>query len=245
MPKKTKIREMFNNIAGDYDKLNHIMSLDIDKSWRRKAIRIALAPTPEEVANESTKLHVLDLACGTGDFSIQMAKTMKKMGMSHGRVTGVDLSEGMLEVMKGKVEAEGLGDCISMEVGDGENLHFGSGIFDRVTIAFGIRNFEDKEAGIKEMLRVLKPGGRMAILELSLPKNKIIRKLFSFYFFNVASTVGGKVSGQKGAYKYLPASVANFPQPEEFMAIMQSCGVSNVSHKSYSFGICRLFIGYR
>uniref|UniRef100_UPI004026ECE1 ubiquinone/menaquinone biosynthesis methyltransferase n=1 Tax=Candidatus Cryptobacteroides bacterium TaxID=3085639 RepID=UPI004026ECE1 len=281
MPTKTKVRNMFDSIAGDYDALNHILSLDVDKIWRRKALKqIVDAPAP---------VQVLDLACGTGDFSIAIAKALsrshKRVGtpieahakasvkapveapakvpveaqvtstgfvtgdsgrpdlMTKGHVTGVDLSEGMLAVMREKVAKAGLTEMISIEEGDGENLRFPDNTFDRVTIAFGIRNFEDRPKGLREMLRVLKPGGRLVILELSRPENKIIRWFYDLYFLHILPKVGGKVSGDKAAYAYLPASVAAFPGKKEFMATMREAGFRAVTHKAFTLGICRMYTG--
>lgn len=280
---------MFDSIAGDYDALNHILSLDVDKIWRRKALKqIVDAPAPARV---------LDLACGTGDFSIAIAKALsrshKRVGtpleahakasvkapveasvkapveapakapveaqvtstgfvtgdsgrsdlMTKGHVTGVDLSEGMLAVMREKVAKAGLTEMISIEEGDGENLRFPDNTFDRVTIAFGIRNFEDRPKGLREMLRVLKPGGRLVILELSRPENKIIRWFYDLYFLHILPKVGGKVSGDKAAYAYLPASVAAFPGKKAFMATMREAGFRAVTHKAFTLGICRMYTG--
>lgn len=280
---------MFDSIAGDYDTLNHILSLDVDKIWRKKALKqIVDAPAPARV---------LDLACGTGDFSIAIAKALsrshKRVGtpieahakasvkapvkapveapveapakapveaqvtstgfvtgdsgrsdlMTKGHVTGVDLSEGMLAVMREKVGKAGLADMISIEEGDGENLRFPDNTFDRVTIAFGIRNFEDRPKGLREMLRVLKPGGRLVILELSRPENKVIRWFYDLYFLHILPKIGGKVSGDKAAYAYLPASVAAFPGKKAFMATMREAGFRAVTHKAFTLGICRMYTG--
>lgn len=276
---------MFDSIAGDYDALNHILSLDVDKIWRKKALKqIVDAPAPARV---------LDLACGTGDFSIAIAKALsrshKRVGtpieahvkapakvpveapveapakapveaqvtstgfvtgdsersdlMTKGHVTGVDLSEGMLAVMREKVAKAGLTEMISIEEGDGENLRFPDSTFDRVTIAFGIRNFEDRPKGLREMLRVLKPGGRLVILELSRPENKVIRWFYDLYFLHILPKVGGKVSGDKAAYAYLPASVAAFPGKKAFMATMREAGFRTVTHKAFTLGICRMYTG--
>lgn len=272
---------MFDSIAGDYDSLNHILSLDVDKIWRKKALKqIVDAPAPA---------HVLDLACGTGDFSIAIAKALsrshKRVGtpiethvkasvkapveapaqapveaqvtstgfvtgdsgrsdlMTKGHVTGVDLSEGMLAVMREKVAKAGLTEMISIEEGDGENLRFPDNTFDRVTIAFGIRNFENREKGLREMLRVLKPGGRLVILELSRPENKVIRWFYDLYFLHILPKIGGKVSGDKAAYAYLPASVAAFPGKKAFMATMREAGFRAVTHKAFTLGICRMYTG--
>lgn len=221
---------MFDSIAGDYDSLNHILSLDVDKIWRKKALKqIVDAPAP---------VQVLDLACGTGDFSIAIAKAL-----TGGHVTGVDLSEGMLAVMREKVDKAELNGMISIEEGDGENLRFPDNTFDRVTIAFGIRNFEDRPKGLREMLRVLKPGGRLVILELSRPENKIIRWFYDLYFLHILPKIGGKVSGDKAAYAYLPASVAAFPGKKEFTATMREAGFRIVTHKAFTLGICRMYTG--
>lgn len=221
---------MFDSIAGDYDALNHILSLDVDKIWRKKALKqIVDAPAP---------VQVLDLACGTGDFSIAIAKAL-----TGGHVTGVDLSEGMLSVMREKVDKAELNGMISIEEGDGENLRFPDNTFDRVTIAFGIRNFEDRPKGLREMLRVLKPGGRLVILELSRPENKVIRWFYDLYFLHILPKIGGKVSGDKAAYAYLPASVAAFPGKKEFTATMREAGFRTVTHKAFTLGICRMYTG--
>ena len=221
---------MFDSIAGDYDALNHILSLDVDKIWRKKALKqIVDAPAP---------VQVLDLACGTGDFSIAIAKAL-----TGGHVTGVDLSEGMLAVMREKVDKAELNGMISIEEGDGENLRFPDNTFDRVTIAFGIRNFEDRPKGLREMLRVLKHGGRLVILELSRPENKIIRWFYDLYFLHILPKIGGKVSGDKAAYAYLPASVAAFPGKKEFTATMREAGFRTVTHKAFTLGICRMYTG--
>ena len=235
MPKKEKVRQMFDGIASDYDRLNHIMSLDIDKTWRRRALREIVGPGVTRV---------LDLACGTGDFSIAIARRMQRDGLP-GRVTGVDLSEGMLAVMKEKVERLGLQEVISVRTGDGENLPLGTGTFDRVTIAFGIRNVEDRLKGLKEMLRVLVPGGKLVLLELSVPENPVVRWCYNLYFLHILPLIGGSVSGDKAAYNYLPASVVHFPKHREFMEEMRKAGFAEVSHKAFTFGICRMYTGVK
>ncbi len=218
---------MFDSIAADYDKLNHLLSLDVDKAWRKKAIR--------EVRPGGK---VLDLACGTGDFAIAIARALPE---SH--VTGVDLSTGMLSVMEQKVRDLGLEGRIESEEGDGENLRFEDSTFDRVTNAFGIRNFEEKEKGLEEALRVLVPGGKLVILELSRPDNKVLRWFYDLYFLNILPKIGGSVSGDKAAYSYLPASVKNFPGKKEFTAMMRDAGFERVTHKALTFGICRMYTG--
>lgn len=234
MPKKENVRQMFDSIAPDYDRLNHLMSMNVDKGWRRKALR--------RIVDTEGPLEVLDLACGTGDFSLAIARRMVRRGVS-GHVAGVDLSDGMLAVMKEKVAAAELSERISMAQGDGENLPFPDGTFDRVTIAFGIRNFEHREEGLREMRRVLKPGGRLVILELSVPENRIVRWFYNLYFLHILPWIGGKVSGDKAAYNYLPASVVKFPGRKEFLKTLQDCGYRSATHKAFSLGICRMYTG--
>lgn len=221
---------MFDSIAKDYDSLNHIMSLSIDKIWRKKAIR--------KIKDAGDSPRVLDVACGTGDFSIAIAKAI-----GNGKVIGVDISKEMLEVMRRKVLKNNLESIISLEVGDGENLRFPEDSFDRVVNAFGIRNFEDRDKGLREALRVLRPGGRLVILELSRPQNRIIRWFYDLYFLNILPKIGGKVSGDKKAYMYLPASVKAFPGKKEFMEQMRKAGFVNVTHRALTFGICRMYCG--
>lgn len=231
MPKKEKVEQMFDNIAGSYDSLNHIMSLNVDKIWRRIALKRIITPGKPQ--------QIMDLACGTGDFSIAIAKSMDKRG----HITGVDLSEGMLAVMKEKVASEHLESLISTQKGEAEGLNFPDGSFDAVTIAFGIRNFEQREDSLRECLRVLKPGGRLVILELSVPANPLLRWFYNLYFTKVMPLIGGRISGDNAAYKYLPASVLAFPGKKEWMQTMQKCGFSQVTHRALTFGICRLYTG--
>ena len=232
MPSKEKIEGMFDNIAKDYDSLNHIMSLSIDKIWRRKAIK--------KIKDAGEAPRVLDVACGTGDFSIAIAKAVRK-----GEVIGIDISKEMLEVMRQKVLKNKLESIISQEVGDGEALRFPEGSFDRVVNAFGIRNFENREKGLQEALRVLKPGGRLVILELSRPRNRIIRWFYDLYFLHILPIIGGKVSGDRAAYAYLPASVKAFPGKKEFTDELRRAGFVNITHRAFTFGICRMYTGER
>lgn len=222
---------MFDSIAGDYDRLNHILSLGVDRCWRRRALGL--------IADGGPGMRVLDVACGTGDFSIVIARRLD----ASARVCGIDISEGMLSEMRRKVLAAGLSERISMEYGDAEELGFEDASFDRVTVAFGIRNFTDREKALREMLRVLKPGGRLVILELSVPSNAVLRWLYCLYFTKVLPFVGGLVSGNRAAYRYLPASVLAFPGRDEWMATMRECGYGNVRHKALTAGLCRMYSG--
>jgi len=230
MPKREKIQQMFDDIAPSYDRLNHLMSLDVDKWWRRRALK--------EVV-DGTSQQILDVACGTGDSTIALAQAAG----SGSRITGVDISEGMMALVMRKAAHEGVHDRIRLQVADGENLPFAEGSFHRVFCAFGIRNFEHKELGLKEFYRVLKPGGKAVILELSLPENRHLRRLYNVYFQHILPWIGGRVSGNKDAYRYLPASVQAFPSPERFCTMMWSAGFTRVRHRSLSMGLCRMFVG--
>lgn len=226
MPKTEKIRSMFDSIAPSYDSLNHLFSLGVDKSWRRRSLRYVFGP------------RVLDIACGTGDYSVDIARRVDGAA-----VTGLDLSEGMLEVMRTKVSKLGLSDKISTMQGDCTHMPFEDGAFDCVTIGFGIRNFEDRPACLREILRVLRPGGRLVILELSVPENRVLRWLYCLYFQHIMPVVGGWISGDRAAYRYLPASVLAFPPREEWMGIMKDAGYTRVQHRAFTFGLCRMYIG--
>ena len=234
MPKKENVRKMFDSIAGDYDRLNHILSLDVDKSWRKKAVK-------EIVGGSGAPLRILDMACGTGDFAMAIARD----AVPGSRITGADISEGMLAGGRKKVEAAGLCDMISLEAGDCEHLDFPDGSFDRVSIAFGIRNFEHIDKGLSEMYRILRPGGKAVILELSVPGNPVLLAAYKLYFLHLLPVIGGLVSGDKDAYRYLPASVLGFPAPEKFKDMMREAGFSDVRATAMTFGICRMFSGIR
>lgn len=230
MPKKEGIRKLFDDIAPDYDRLNHIMSLDIDKSWRRKAVR--------RIVCKDSPVEVLDVASGTGDFAIAIARKAYKGS----RICGLDLSEGMLEIGRKKIEAAGLSEDITMMQGDCEALPFQDGSFDRVSVAFGIRNFEHQSVGLSEMCRVLRPGGRLVILELSHPDNKILDWGFRLYSTKIMPAIGGLISGNRGAYEYLPASIFRFPKQDVILPMLHDAGFSTAEHKAFSFGICRMYV---
>ena len=231
MPQKEKIQQMFDGIAPDYDRLNHLMSLGVDRSWRRRALR--------EIVDAERAQSILDIACGTGDFSLAIAGRMHP----DSRITGLDLSEGMLAVMRDKVAKAGLQDRIGCEQGDSEAMRFADASFDVVTIAFGIRNFAHREAALREILRVLKPGGRLVILELSVPENRILRWGYNLYFKHFVPWIGGRISGDRAAYTYLPASVQAFPGRREWTATMAGCGYAQVRHKAFTLGLCRMYVG--
>ncbi len=231
MAKKEKIKSLFDNIAPDYDKLNHILSLNIDKGWRKKAVR--------KIADTDRPLSVLDVACGTGDFTIEIARKVA----AGSQITGIDLSEGMMEVGRKKIAAANID--ATLEYGDCEALKYSDNLFDRISVGFGVRNFEHLDTGLKEMCRVLKPSGKLVILELSVPSNPLLRWCYKLYFLNILPAIGGFVSGDRSAYEYLPASVLNFPAPEKFIPMMYKAGFTKVEHKALTFGICRMYIGIK
>ena len=228
MAKKEKVQEMFDGIAPKYDLLNHLLSMGIDKKWRKKAMKVVGA---------GRKDIVLDVACGTGDFSIE--------ALRHGvkKVVGADISENMLAVAREKATERELTDRLDFRYGDSENLEFPDNSFDAVTVAFGVRNFEHLEKGLTEMYRVLKPGGKVVILEFSTPERFPMKQLYRFYFKKILPWIGGIVSGNRKAYEYLPTSVFAFPQGGQFLNIMQSCGYRRVLQRRLTFGIASLYVG--
>ena len=233
MPHKDQVREMFDGIAPSYDRLNHLLSLGADRAWRRRSLRGAVTP--------DTPQNILDIACGTGDFSLEIARKMHPD--SH--VTSVDISQKMLEIMERKVLESNMGNKISIVNADAIILPFPDNFFHLATIAFGIRNFEDRQAALSEILRVLKPGGKLLILELSEPSNPVLRKIYEFGFGKAAPFIGGMISGDKKAYEYLPESIKKFPDRDKWMAIMRESGYNEVTHKAFTFGLCRLFTGIK
>ena len=230
MAKKSFIVRLFDDIAPTYDKLNHILSLNIDKSWRSKSVKQVLKGKHDVV---------LDIACGTGDFSIELAQK----GVA--KVIGVDISEGMMKIGMEKVKALGLEDKISMHVDDSESLSLEDNSIDAVTVAFGVRNFEHLQIGLNEMNRVIRPGGTVNVLELSVPSNPVLLWCYKIYFLHVLPFFGGLVSGNKEAYKYLPTSVMNFPKPDVFMSMLETAGFKEVKQRAFTFGLCRLFTGVK
>ena len=221
---------MFDHIAPSYDRLNHLLSLDVDRLWRRSAL-------PEIV--DGTVQRVLDVACGTGDSTIAVARALAPGS----RIIGSDISEGMMRFVMEKAEKAGVADRVDVEAADAEMLPYADASFDRVICAFGVRNFEHKERGLAEMYRVLKPGGRVVILELSVPENRLLRWVYSLYFKHILPMIGGAVSGDKAAYAYLPGSVFRFPSPVVFGRMMSDAGFARVRRRSLTFGLCRMFVG--
>lgn len=221
------VEEMFNNIAPNYDKLNHLMSFDIDKGWRRKAIS-HLMPYPHD--------QILDIATGTGDFAILAAKMLRPE-----KITAVDISEGMMNVGRLKAKEEGVSDTIDFKKEDCTNMTFADNTFDAVISAFGIRNFQDLDKGLAEMCRVLKKGGHLSIVELATPVKFPMRQLFKIYSHIVLPAYGKIVSHDKSAYEYLPATIEAFPQGEQMMDILLKAGFAKAGFKRLTCGICTMF----
>lgn len=278
MPSKPQIEQLFDDIASSYDKLNHIMSFGIDCSWRRKAVRV--------IADSAEPLRVLDVATGTGDFAIAIAKKLQ----AGSEIVGIDLSENMLEVgrkkvlkskglrlvnpsgesntMQGNVLRDELGkvqkesqvetsqgeektanrDCsdtrvnIVLQQGDVESLDFADSSFDRVSVTFGVRNFEYLEQGLSEMRRVLRPGGKLVILELSYPDNPFILWCYKLYALHFLPFIGGLISGHKEAYRYLPKSILAFPKADKFVPLLRQAGFRQVAVRKFTFGTCVMYI---
>lgn len=226
--KKEQVEEMFDNIAPTYDRLNHIMSLNIDRIWRRRVMRIIRRAKPQRI---------MDVATGTGDLAIAMAR---KVNEAH--ILGVDLSEEMLSEARKKIKRLELEKRISLEKGDAENLTMvASESVDAATVAFGVRNFENIERGLSEIYRTLRPGGKLVVLEFSMPKNRLVRWVYRQYAHRLLPRIGGMISKDKQAYTYLPDSVEEFPAPERFAEILKGVGFKSVKLSSQSFGIAYIY----
>ena len=231
---KQGVRQMFDRIAPTYDKLNHLMSLGIDRRWRRKAVDALGKFNPQQI---------LDIATGTGDFALLMAKRLPpKGGQGVLHITGADISEGMMSVGREKVKQEGLQDMISFEHEDCLNLSFPDGSFDAVTSAYGVRNFQDLDKGLREMRRVLRPGGHLLIVELTPPPRFPMKQLFWVYAHVVMPLLGRLISHDNSAYTYLPASMEAFPQPEQMEGILKRAGFKEVQWKRFTFGISTMYL---
>ena len=233
LKQKERVRQMFNRIAPTYDKLNHTLSLGIDRRWRRKAVDALGKHFPPQGGQGV----ILDIATGTGDFAMLLAKRLKPQ-----HIIGADISEGMMAVGREKVEKAGLQDIISFQKEDCMKLSFPDETFDAVTSAYGVRNFEDLDAGLREMQRVLRPGGHLLIVELTPPPRFPMKQLFWLYAHVVMPLIGRIVSHDKSAYTYLPASMEAFPQAEQMEGILQRAGFSRVEWKRFTFGISTMYL---
>lgn len=228
--KKQQVEQMFDNIAPKYDFLNHFLSFGIDKLWRRKAIRIL------STYNHQT---ILDVASGTGDFAIEASK------LKPSKIIGFDLSEQMLNVGREKVKRLGLDHLIEFRKGDSESMPFTDSQFDAIIVGFGVRNFENLDAGLSEFYRVLKPSGVVVILEFSKPKYFPMKQLYRLYSFGFLPFIGKLISKDKAAYSYLPESVMAFPDDQKFLSILRNIGFVSASQKRLSFGISTIYIAQK
>jgi len=227
--KKKQVTQMFDNIAGSYDFLNHTLSLGMDNIWRKIAIK-------KLINNPAT---ILDIATGTGDFAISATK------YTNATITGIDISQGMLDVGVEKINKKGLTDRIKLQLADSENLPFQDNSYDAVTAGFGVRNFEDLNKGLSEMYRTLKSGGIVAILEPSEPTYFPLKQFYKLYFHHILPFIGGIISKDKNAYTYLPDSVSAFPSGKDFLTELVKVGFKESKHIPLTFGIVSLYIAIK
>ena len=228
LSKKKQVEKMFDNISSKYDFLNHFLSFGIDHIWRRKTIRLMKSENPKVI---------LDVATGTGDLAFAAYKKLNPE-----KIIGLDLSNGMLEVGRKKIKKKKLEDKLEFVQGDSENLPFDDNFFDAVMVSFGVRNFENLNMGLKEIFRVLKPSGKIYVLEFSKPKKFPIKQLFSFYSKAILPILGSFISNDKSAYHYLPASVDAFPEADIFTNELDQVGFSNSTYQELSGGISSIYM---
>jgi demethylmenaquinone methyltransferase/2-methoxy-6-polyprenyl-1,4-benzoquinol methylase len=225
--KKEQVAEMFDNISHRYDFLNHFLSLGIDKLWRKKAISLIKEDKPKVL---------LDVATGTGDFALEA------LSLNPEKIYGIDISNGMLDKGKEKMIKRNKQNIIELAYGDSENIPFEDEKFDAITVAFGVRNYENLELGLTEMKRVLKPGGKAVILEFSKPKSFPIKQIYNLYFHKILPGLGNKISNDSAAYTYLPESVEAFPEGKEFEAILNKLGYKVHQTVPQFFGIASIYV---
>ncbi len=226
--KREQVERMFDRIAHSYDLLNHCLSWGIDKRWRKTAIDSLRPYEPRQI---------LDMATGTGDFALLAAKRLHP-----DRIIGADISEGMMQIGREKVEKAGWTDIIAFQREDCETLSFEDNRFDAITVAYGVRNFENLDKGLREMCRVLKPEGHLLIIELTAPQRFPMKQLFSLYAKVIMPAVGRLVSKDPSAYTYLPATMAAFPQGEAMQGILRRAGFREVRFKRFTFGISTMYL---
>lgn len=229
--KKDQVSEMFNNIAPRYDLMNRVLSAGIDVLWRRKAIL--------ELKKASPK-HILDVATGTADMALMAAKLLQPK-----KITGIDISEGMLQIGRKKVTEANSTTQIELLKGDSENIHFGNNEFDAVMVAFGVRNFEHLETGLAEILRVMKPGAKLVVLEFSKPVLPGVKQFYGLYMGVIAPQIAQWFKQNKKAYQYLNKSAQAFPDRQRFIAIMEKAGFTKTSFRPLTLGICSIYSGQK
>ncbi len=224
--KKEQVAEMFDNVSNRYDFLNRVLTFGIDLKWRKLVVKTIAEKNPKQI---------LDIATGTGDFAIMLSK------LNPERIVGLDLSQGMLDIGIEKINKRNLGGLIEMIQGDSEQLPFEDSSFDAIVVGFGVRNFEDLDAGLKEIYRVLKPEGIFVVLETSQPEGFLMKPLFKFYSKYIIPTIGKLFSKDKSAYNYLPESASVFPYGKRFNNILQKNGFINTTNKALTFGIASMY----
>lgn len=229
--KTEQVATMFNKISNTYDFLNHFLSLGIDIVWRKIAIKELLKDKPQ---------YILDVATGTGDFAFEALKILKPK-----KIIGVDIAEGMLSVANKKIIERKKSEVFEVRLGNSEQLLFSDHTFDAVTVAYGVRNFDNLLKGLTDIHRVLKVGGKVVILEFSKPKIFPVKQLYQFYFTQLTPFIGKVFSNDDGAYTYLPKSVEAFPDGDNFLTIMKSAGFSYTKCKPLAFGICSIYTGIK
>lgn len=229
LSKKQQVAAMFDDIAFKYDFLNRFLSAGIDISWRKKAIRQLKELKPQTI---------LDVATGTADVALLTYKMLKPQ-----TIIGIDISEGMLQLGRKKIEEQNLQQHITLQLGDSEKINFNDNSFDAITVAFGVRNFENLEKGLNEMLRVLKPNGKLVILEFSKPKQTAFKGIYKLYMNTIAPGFGKMFAKNKEAYQYLNGSIQAFPEGNNLLAIMKNIGYKNTYLKTLSLGICTIYCG--
>ena len=229
--KTEQVREMFDNIAPAYDRLNRAMSFGLDRCWRHKAVRMVVATSPQSI---------VDIATGTGDFALSLAKAMPSA-----RVVGLDLSEGMVEIGRRKVENAGLAERIKLTCGDCLASPLPENCADALTVAFGVRNFADLAAGYRAMYKMLRPGGMICVIELSTPTSRIVKPFYKFYTQVIIPQMGRLVSKDKRAYTYLPETIAAVPQGNNMLTLMAQAGFTNTSFRALTFGVCTIYTAIR
>jgi demethylmenaquinone methyltransferase/2-methoxy-6-polyprenyl-1,4-benzoquinol methylase len=227
--KKQQVAAMFDKIAFRYDFLNRFLSVGIDVSWRKKAIKQLKTIRPN---------YILDVATGTGDVAILTEKMLHPS-----KIVGIDISEGMLEIGRKKIEKLQLKNKIDLQKGDSETINFPDNTFDAITVAFGVRNFQNLEKGLTEMLRVLKPGGKLVVLEFSRPKQFLFKAVYNLYMKTIAPGFGKLIAKNKDAYQYLNDSVQRFPEGQQFVSILNATGYKNTYSKTLTLGICSIYCG--
>ncbi len=227
--KKQQVADMFDDIAVKYDFLNRFLSAGIDIGWRKKAIRQLQDLHPKKI---------LDVATGTADVAIMASGILKPE-----KIIGIDISDGMLEIGRQKIAKQGLNGIIELLNGDSETINFGDATFDAVTVAFGVRNFQHLEKGLSEIKRVLKPGGKLVVLEFSQPKMPVVKSIYNLYMKVICPNVGKLFSKNRNAYKYLDASIKKFPEGKNFTQILDNLGYLNTYSKPLSLGICSIYCG--